>query len=65
LFNGWTQSDFLHIPKIPQGFSDVFILNTSDKFRGQIEKKYHSRLEVVFNDYHLWLGKLTKINNIK
>lgn len=65
LVNGSTQSDFLHIPKIPQGFSDVFILNTSDKFRGKIEKEYHSRLEVVFKDYNLLLGKLTKINNIK
>ncbi len=65
LVNGSTQPDFLHIPKIPQGFSDLFILNTSDEFRGKIEKEYYSKLEAVFKDYHLWLGKLTKMNNIK
>jgi hypothetical protein len=43
----------------------VFILNTSDEFREKIEEEYHSKLEVVFNDYHLWLGKLPKTNSLK
>lgn len=58
LINGSTQPDFLNIPKIPQGFSDVFFLNPSDQFREKIEQGSKSQLELAYNDHHFWLWKL-------
>ena len=64
LVNGRTQPDsmknidFMNIPKIPQGFSDVLVLNPSEQFKQKIEQEYKSPLELAYNDYHLWLWKL-------
>lgn len=57
IVTGNTQPDFMNIPKIPQGFSDVFFLNPSDPFRDKIEKKYNWKLKLIYNDSHLWLWK--------
>lgn len=57
---GNTQPDFMNIPKIPQGFSDVFFLNPSDQFREKIDQKYNWRLKLIYNDSHLWLWKGAK-----
>jgi len=57
IVTGNTQPDFMNIPNIPQGFSDVFFLNPSEQFRENIEKKYDWKLKLIFNDSHLWLWK--------
>jgi uncharacterized membrane protein len=57
IVTGNTQPDFMNIPKIPQGFSDVFFLNPSDQFRERIEKEYNWTLKLLYNDSHLWLWK--------
>lgn len=57
IVTGNTQPDFMNIPKIPQGFSDVFFLNPSDPFREKIEKEYNWTLKLIYNDSHLWLWK--------
>ncbi|GAB4183152.1 MAG: hypothetical protein Fur006_19810 [Coleofasciculaceae cyanobacterium] len=57
IVTGNTQPDFMNIPKIPQGFSDVFFLNPSDPFRERIEKEYNWTLKLIYNDSHLWLWK--------
>ena len=59
LVTGNTQPDYLNIPKIPPGFSDVFILNPSDKFREKIENEYNNKMNLLFNDSFLFLWKLT------
>lgn len=60
LVNGSTQPDFLTIPQIPPGFSDVFVLNPSQEFRQKIQQEYQSELELVYQDHHLWLWQLGK-----
>jgi uncharacterized membrane protein len=60
IVTGNTQPDFMNIPNIPQGFSDVFFLNPSDQFREKIEQKYNWTLKLIFNDSHLWLWKRVK-----
>jgi uncharacterized membrane protein len=44
------------IPKIPKGFTDVFLLNPSETWRKEIEKKYKSNANIVYIDIHysLW-----------
>ncbi|HAA30682.1 MAG TPA: hypothetical protein DCE56_27070 [Cyanobacteria bacterium UBA8553] len=49
-----------NIPQIPNGVSDVFLLNPSDNLKQGVEKKYKSRLESIFKDEHIWLMKLVK-----
>jgi uncharacterized membrane protein len=58
IVTGNTQPDYLNIPKIPLGFSDVFILNPSDQFREKIEKEYNTKMNLLFNDSFLLLWKL-------
>ncbi|MBD1804374.1 glycosyltransferase family 39 protein [Microcoleus sp. FACHB-SPT15] len=59
IVTGNTQPDYLNIPKIPSGFSDVFVLNPSDQFREKIEKEYDTKMNLLFNDSFLFLWKLT------
>ncbi len=44
------------IPDIPAGFTDIFLLNPSDTWRGELETRYKSTSNVVYsnNDYLLW-----------
>ncbi|MBN4004871.1 glycosyltransferase family 39 protein [Nostoc sp. LPT] len=44
------------IPKIPDEFTDIFLLNPSDTWRKQIEKNYNYKTFVVYgdNNYLLW-----------
>ncbi|HEY9707990.1 MAG TPA: glycosyltransferase family 39 protein [Oculatellaceae cyanobacterium] len=49
-----------NIPQIPEGVSDVFLLNPSDSLKQGIEKRYKSRIKPIFNDEHIWLMKLVK-----
>ncbi len=48
------------IPKIPNGFSDVFLLNPTDNWREQIAKKYQSQTNIVYQDKYYSLWKLVK-----
>jgi len=49
-----------NIPKIPNGFSDVFLLNPSDPLKHGIEKYYQSKIQSVFGDEHISLLKLSQ-----
>jgi uncharacterized membrane protein len=43
---------------IPDGFSDIYLLSPSDKFREKLEKEKAVKLEWVLGDIHLWLWKI-------
>ena len=64
LVNGSTQPDYLTIPPISPGFSDVFVLNPSEEFKQKIEQDYQTTLNLVYNDHHLWLWKLENLSSI-
>ncbi len=49
-----------NIPKITQGFTNVFLLNPSAKLRKQIEKKYKFKENIVYKDNYYSVFKLTK-----
>lgn len=44
------------IPKIPDGFADIFLFNPSDTWRETIEKKYKFKTDIVYSDkyYSVW-----------
>jgi uncharacterized membrane protein len=48
------------IPNIPDGFSDIFILNPADTWREQIATKYQSQTNIVYKDEYYSLWKLVK-----
>ena len=45
-----------NIPHVPDGFSDMFVFNPSDKLRDGLEKDQNYKLEPVYENgrYHLW-----------
>ncbi|MEH1971669.1 MAG: glycosyltransferase family 39 protein [Nostoc sp.] len=49
-------------PKIPDSFTDVFLLNPSDTWRETIEKKYKSKTDIVYSDnyYSIWKSAKTR-----
>ncbi|MHC5615064.1 MAG: glycosyltransferase family 39 protein [Nostoc sp.] len=48
------------IPKIPDGFTDVFLFNPSDIWREKIEKKYKLKTDIVCSDNYYSVWKLVK-----
>ena len=44
--------------EIPTGFSDIYLLSPSDKFRENLEKEKAVKVKWVFGDLHLWLWKI-------
>ncbi|MEH1765433.1 MAG: glycosyltransferase family 39 protein [Nostoc sp.] len=52
-------------PKIPNGFTDVFLLNPSDTWRETIEKKYKLKTDIVYSDDYYSIWKLTKNRNLR
>ncbi|MFH7030793.1 MAG: hypothetical protein ACHBN1_36965 [Heteroscytonema crispum UTEX LB 1556] len=48
------------IPKIPDSFSDVFLLNPSKTWRTGLEQKYKSKTVTVYSDNKYSLWKLAK-----
>ncbi|MEH1850760.1 MAG: glycosyltransferase family 39 protein [Nostoc sp.] len=52
-------------PKIPNGFTDVFLLNPSDTWRETIEKKYKLETDIVYSDDYYSIWKLTKNRNLR
>ena len=53
------------IPKIPDGFADVFLFNPSDTWREKIEKKYKVKTDVVYSDNYYSVWKLTKFSKLR
>lgn len=45
-----------NLPNIPDGFTDIFVFNLSEKRRKEIELKYKSTINIVYSDnhYQLW-----------
>ncbi|MBN3886717.1 MAG: glycosyltransferase family 39 protein [Nostoc sp. JL34] len=52
-------------PKIPDSFTDVFLLNPSDTWRETIEKKYKSKTDIVYSDNYYSIWKLAKTRNLR
>ncbi|MEH2336159.1 glycosyltransferase family 39 protein [Nostoc sp.] len=53
------------IPKIPDGFADVFLFNPSDTWRETIEKKYKLKTDIVYSDNYYSVWKLTKFPKLR
>lgn len=53
------------IPKIPDGFADVFLFNPSDTWRETIEKKYKLKTDIVYSDNYYSVWKLTKLPKLR
>ncbi|MEH2169849.1 MAG: hypothetical protein V7K41_25005 [Nostoc sp.] len=53
------------IIKIPDGFTDVFLLNPSETWSKIIEKKYKFKTDIVYNDNYYSICKLAKIRNLR
>ncbi|MEH1893594.1 MAG: hypothetical protein V7K92_30685 [Nostoc sp.] len=53
------------VPKIPDGFADVFLFNPSDTWRKTIEKKYKVKTDVVYSDNYYSVWKLTKFSKLR
>jgi uncharacterized membrane protein len=48
------------IPDIPDGFTDIFLLNPSDTWRRQIVTKYEFNINIVYEDEYYSLWKLAQ-----
>jgi hypothetical protein len=50
------------IPKIPSGFSDVFVYGRSQKFSAKLAKMQNSKIEMLSEpkSERVWVGKLVK-----
>ncbi|MEH1917522.1 glycosyltransferase family 39 protein [Nostoc sp.] len=53
------------ISKIPDGFTDVFLLNPSEAWGKTIEKKYKFKTDIVYNDNYYSIWKLAKTRNLR
>ncbi|MEH2178324.1 glycosyltransferase family 39 protein [Nostoc sp.] len=53
------------IPKIPDVFTDVFLLNPSDTWGKIIEKKYKFKTNIVYSDNYYSIWKLAKTRNLR
>lgn len=43
---------------MPDGFSEIFLLSPSEELRERLEKEQRIKVKEVFEDNHLWLGKI-------
>ncbi len=53
------------IPKIPDEFADVFLLNPSYSWRKIIEKKYNLKTDIVYSDNYYSVWKLAKPRSLR
>ncbi|MEH2376055.1 glycosyltransferase family 39 protein [Nostoc sp.] len=53
------------IPKIPDGFTDVFLFNPSDIWREKIETKYKLKTDIVYSDNYYSVWKLAKSSKLR
>ncbi|MBH8565085.1 glycosyltransferase family 39 protein [Nostoc sp. CENA67] len=49
------------IPNIPNGFSDIYLLNTTEEWRRKIATKYQYKTEIIDNNNYYSLWKLVKL----
>ncbi|MBW4493397.1 MAG: glycosyltransferase family 39 protein [Oscillatoria princeps RMCB-10] len=49
-----------NIPKIPDGFSDVFLFSPSDGLRAGLERERNCKTQLVFQRHNFWLWKVVK-----
>lgn len=54
-----------NLPRIPDGFPDVFLLNPSDTWREIIEKKYKLKTDIVYSDNYYSVWKLAKFPKLR
>jgi uncharacterized membrane protein len=47
-------------PRIPDGFTDIFLLNPSETWREIIEKKYKFKTDIIYRDDYYSVWKLAK-----
>ncbi|BDI18998.1 hypothetical protein ANSO36C_48000 [Nostoc cf. commune SO-36] len=52
-------------PKIPNGFTDIFLFNPSDTWRETIENKYKLKTDIVYSDNYYSLWKLAKPRKLR
>ncbi|MGV0101746.1 glycosyltransferase family 39 protein [Nostoc sp. DSM 114160] len=53
------------IPKIPDRFTDVFLLNPSEAWGKTIEKKYKFKTDIVYSDNYYSIWKFAKTRNLR
>ncbi|WP_414517802.1 glycosyltransferase family 39 protein [Nostoc sp. PCC 9305] len=53
------------IPKIPDRFTDVFLLNPSEAWGKIIEKKYKFKTDIVYSDNYYSIWKFAKTRNLR
>ncbi|MEH2453084.1 glycosyltransferase family 39 protein [Nostoc sp.] len=53
------------IPKITDGFTDVFLFNPSDTWGETIGKKYKLKIDIVYSDNYYSVWKLTKLPKLR
>ncbi len=53
------------IPKIPEGFANVFLFNPSENLRKKIEEKYKLKTDIVYSDNYYSVWKLVKTRNLR
>lgn len=52
-----------NVPNIPNGFSDIFLLNPSETWRKEIEVKYKTKANVVYSDNHYQVWKIDIVSD--
>lgn len=52
-------------PTIPNGFTDVFLLNPSENWRETIEKNYKLKTDIVYSDEYYSVWKLAKYPKLR
>ncbi|MEA5467489.1 glycosyltransferase family 39 protein [Spirulina sp. 06S082] len=57
--NSGDRFDWEIIPDLPSEFSDLYFLNTSDRFLQTLESEYNLETKLIYHDNHLWLWKST------
>lgn len=54
-----------NIPNIPNGFTDILLLNPTDTWREQIARKYKSQTEIIYKDDYYSLWELTQPRTLR
>ncbi len=58
LVDGWQKQDYETEIEIPPTYKNIFLLGLSEQLRKELQQKYNTKIELVFNDAHLWLWKM-------
>lgn len=60
LVDGWKKPDYETEINIPQTYKNIFILGLSEQLQKKIKQKYNAKIQLAFNDAHLWLGEIKR-----